>query len=59
MQELAVDSKSMDVPEPRPPEDCSDSKEPEPKPPPPAEEPKNVDLDTRLVWIAGLDDKLK
>lgn len=37
--------------EPRPPEDVADAPEPEPKPPPPADEPKNVDLDTRSVII--------
>ncbi|XP_049879061.1 histone-lysine N-methyltransferase SETD1 isoform X2 [Pectinophora gossypiella] len=51
--EPAVDtpSKSVEVVEPRPPEDTSDAKEPEPKPPPPAEEPKNVDLDTRIAML--------
>lgn len=42
----------MEVVEPRPPEDTTDSREPEPKPPPPAEEPKNFDLDTRYYMMS-------
>lgn len=36
--------------EPVPPQETAVVKEPEPKPPPPAEEPKNVDLDTRYDY---------
>ncbi|XP_022831575.1 histone-lysine N-methyltransferase SETD1 isoform X2 [Spodoptera litura] len=50
-KEVPVDPKTAEVVEPRPPEDTTDSKEPEPKPPPPAEEPKNVDLDTRIAML--------
>ncbi|XP_052738940.1 histone-lysine N-methyltransferase SETD1 isoform X2 [Bicyclus anynana] len=37
--------------EPTPPQDVTAPLEPEPKPPPPAEEPKNVDLDTRIAML--------
>ncbi|KAJ8711311.1 hypothetical protein PYW07_008553 [Mythimna separata] len=49
--EVPVEPKPAEVVEPRPPEDITDSKEPEPKPPPPADEPKNVDLDTRIAML--------
>ncbi|CAB3220457.1 unnamed protein product [Arctia plantaginis] len=49
--EVSVETKVAEVVEPRPPEDTIESKEPEPKPPPPAEEPKNVDLDTRIAML--------
>lgn len=45
-----MESKPAEVMEPRPPEDATDGKESEPKPLPPADEPKNVDLDTRYVF---------
>ncbi|XP_045454073.1 histone-lysine N-methyltransferase SETD1 [Melitaea cinxia] len=37
--------------EPAPPQEAVAPKEPEPKPPPPADEPKNVDLDTRIAML--------
>ncbi|XP_047032818.1 histone-lysine N-methyltransferase SETD1 isoform X1 [Helicoverpa zea] len=50
-KEVPLEPKPAEVVEPRPPEDTIDSKEPEPKPPPPADEPKNVDLDTRIAML--------
>ncbi|CAH0595342.1 unnamed protein product [Chrysodeixis includens] len=50
-KEVPMEPKVAEVVEPRPPEDSTDSKEPEPKPPPPADEPKNVDLDTRIAML--------
>ncbi|XP_050353651.1 histone-lysine N-methyltransferase SETD1 isoform X1 [Nymphalis io] len=37
--------------EPVPPQEAAAAKEPEPKPPPPVDEPKNVDLDTRIAML--------
>ncbi|XP_013144812.1 PREDICTED: histone-lysine N-methyltransferase SETD1-like isoform X2 [Papilio polytes] len=48
--ELPVEPKSIENVEPPPPGVGSEGA-PEPKPPPPAEEPKNVDLDTRIAML--------
>ncbi|XP_013167765.1 PREDICTED: histone-lysine N-methyltransferase SETD1 isoform X1 [Papilio xuthus] len=49
-KELPVEPKSIETVEPPPPGVGSEGA-PEPKPPPPAEEPKNVDLDTRIAML--------
>ncbi|CAH2052091.1 unnamed protein product, partial [Iphiclides podalirius] len=48
--ELPVESKVVENAEPPPPGVGPDAV-PEPKPPPPADEPKNVDLDTRIAML--------
>ncbi|CAG4932829.1 unnamed protein product [Colias eurytheme] len=45
-KEKEIKSKNEEAPPPK-----EDSCEPEPKPPPPADEPKNVDLDTRIAML--------
>ncbi|KAJ2942804.1 hypothetical protein O0L34_g14992 [Tuta absoluta] len=50
-KEVPPETKPVETVEPRPPVDAADSKEPEPKPPPPSDEPKNVDLDTRIAML--------